>query len=165
MFLSPVLLLRSFLNMLRIAPLKYYGNILRCCHITLALQEDKNNEELQPLRASIVSCSLTLFYVLIFLLECHIAPWLQGKGNLIHMSNQQPDLPKMTMPCSAVLTGAEMVALSPLHPSVDFPLSGESLLPTTVHSHSTEVLINMSENKSAVERTGELNTLPQFAHI
>lgn len=76
------------------------------------------------------------------------------------MSNRQPDLPKMTMPCSTVLTGAEMVALLPLHPSAVFPLSGESLLPTTVHSHSTEVLINMSENKSAVERTGELNTLP-----
>lgn len=46
MFLSPVLLLGSFLGMLRIVPLNYYGNILICCHIMLALQTVSNNEEL-----------------------------------------------------------------------------------------------------------------------
>lgn len=45
-FLSPVLLLRIFLGMLRIVPLNYYGNILRCCHMMLALQTVSNNEEL-----------------------------------------------------------------------------------------------------------------------
>lgn len=45
MFLSPVLLLRSFLGMLRIVPLKNNGNILRCCHIMVALQKAKINEE------------------------------------------------------------------------------------------------------------------------
>lgn len=46
MFLSPMLLLRSFLGTLRIVTLNYYGNVLRCCRNMLALQTVSNNKEL-----------------------------------------------------------------------------------------------------------------------